>query len=68
MAGGNEPDSGVNAMRQLYASGMADAKPASSGANGRGFVDEDDLEDEFQPKKVAAPEVISLSEIYIYHI
>ena len=48
-------------MKQLYASGMASnassAQPAAVGnSNGRGFTD-DDIEEEYLPKKAAAPEV-----------
>ena len=61
VAEGNAPASGVEAMRQLYASGMAGSHSAAASAsavNKRSFQDEE-IEDEYLPKKAAAPEVIS---------
>ena len=60
IAGGNEPASGIQAMKQLYASGMAGIP--SGGQSGvvsnshRGLL-EDEIEEEYLPKKAAAPEV-----------
>ena len=61
IAGGNEPASGLKAIKQLYASGMAGASTSVQPApvnksNTGGYVD-DDIEEEYLPKKAAAPEV-----------
>ena len=67
VAGGNAHASGVEAVKQLYASGLAGAAPpAANGASShrQAFLDEEP-DDEFQPKKAANPEVRpSLSAIH----
>lgn len=52
----------MEAIKQLYTSGMASSKPSdvppAPTNNRRSFLDEE-IEDEYLPKKAAAPEVMT---------